>query len=83
MNIRMMILEGWGGWVVRGNDDVIITLEGWGGWVVGANDDGIMKVIKIAAVRRQKNVFNSVVFKKLISIVSGSLSDKFSIYTPS
>ena len=32
-NIEMMTLEGWGGWVVRGNDDAIITLEGWGGWV--------------------------------------------------
>ena len=43
--------------MVRANDDAIITLERWGGWVVGANDDGIMKVIKIAAARRQKNMF--------------------------
>ena len=40
--------------MVGDNDDAIITLEGWGGWVVRANDDGIMKVINIAAARRQK-----------------------------
>ena len=32
----------WGGWVVRVNDNAMITIRGWGGWVVRANDNVII-----------------------------------------